>query len=168
MVNFCKYSDNSITEGSDDTECITTTASVTAYHDDDELVCDSLSETEEHHSTNNENSFHLSSFFQHPSSKGKSPLFTNAPNNGLKDIGNGFNGNCQSFSDQNIFRNTSRNKIPLKAIDLDSTADINHFVHANDRSVVRNITPGRVVSGYANREKTLKCNFNQFDCPANQ
>ena len=154
MVNFCKYSDTSITEGSDDAEPVT---GVTTCHNDDEFVCDSLSETE-HSPFNNERNFYSSNFFQSATNtKGKSLLFTAIPNNKLKDDKNMLYESSQSFGSQNVFRNISRNKTPLKAVDLDST-DVNHFLQANDRSVVRNITGGRVISGYASRENTFKFN----------
>ena len=160
MVNFCKYSDTSITEGSDDAEQITT--SVTTYHhhdDDDEFVCDSLSETE-HSPFNNEHSFYSSNLFpSSTSSKGKSLLFTAIPNNGVKGD-NMLYGSSQSLDSHNVFRNSSRNKRPLKAVDLDST-DVNHFLQANDRRVVRNTTAaGRVISGYASRDNAF-----QLDVP---
>ena len=158
MVNFSKYSDTSITEGSDDTEHITT-AVTTCHHDDDddEFVCDSLSETE-HSPFNNEHSFYSSNLFQSATnSKGKSLLFTAIPNNGVK--GDNMYESNQALDSQNVLRSTSRNKRPLKAVDLDST-DVNHFLQANDRSVVRNTTTGRVISGYASRDKAF-----QLDVP---
>lgn len=139
MVNFCKYSDTSITDSSDDAEHVTTTttAVTTCRDDDDEFVYDSLSETEHSPFNNNEHNFYSSMFFESTNTKGNSLLF-----DGL--------------------RNTPRSKIPLKAVDLDSTG-INHYLQANDRSLVRNITPHRVVSGYASRDKTLT---NRFNLPA--
>ena len=159
MINSCKYSDTSITEGSGDAEHITDTAAVTTYHDDDEFVSDSLSETE-HSPFNNEHRFYSSKFFQSATnSKGKSLLFTAIPNSGLKDDNIKLYESIQSCDSQNVFRNTSRNKIPLKAVDLELN-DVNHLLQANDRSVVRNMTAGRVISGYASREKVF-----QLDVP---
>ena len=158
MVNFSKYSDTSITEGSDDVEHITTAVATCHHDDDDEFVCDSLSETE-HSPFNNENSFYSSYLFQNATnSKGKSLLFTAISNNGVKDDNMLYESN-QLLDSQNVLRSTSRNKRPLKAVDLDST-DVNHFLQANDRSVVRNITTGRVISGYASRDKAF-----QLDVP---
>ena len=163
MVSFYKYSDTSITEGSDDVDHATTIATVTSHHDDDELVCDSLSETE--HSPFNHEQNLYSSFFQHTSTKGKSPLFTTTTSNGLNKGNITSDESGQVFGSQNIFRSTPRSKIPLKAVDLDSS-DIKHFLQSNDRSMVRNITLGGVVSGYtASKEESLICNVNHLDVP---
>lgn len=159
MVNYCKYSDTSITEGSDDVDHVTATTTVTSRHQD-ELVCDSLSETE-HSPFNHEQNFY-SSFFQHTSTKEKSPLFTTTPSNGLSKDNITLDESGQVLGSQSIY--TPRSKIPLKAVDLDSS-DIKHFLQINDRSMVRNITLGGVVSGYASREKSLICNVNHLDAP---
>ena len=167
MSTFCKYSDTSVTDGSDDVDHVTATATVISHHHHhhDELVCDSLSETE-HSPFNSEQKFY-SSFFQHTSStKGKSPLFTTLPSNGLNNDNIVLDENGQVIDSQSIFRNTPRNKIPLKAMDLDSS-DIKHYLQTNDRSMVKSITSGGVVSGYASREKSLICNVNHLDVSAN-
>ena len=162
MANLCKYSDTSITECSDDTEHVATTTGCTTRHsNDDEFVCDSLSETE-CSPFNNEPTFYSSKLFQGASTKGKSLLFTAIPNSHDNNV------TCQSSQSngsQSVFRSTYRHKTPLKAVDLDST-DFNHFLHANDRSVVRNITASGMISGYASRDKALRYNFNQLDVPA--
>lgn len=163
-VNFCKFSETSVTEGSNDVDHVNTTTAVTARHHDDELVCDSLSETE-HSPLTNERSFYSSTFLQHANTQAKSPFFTFTTKNGLNNDNHLLDGNSQIADSQGIFRNTLRNKMPLKAVDLDST-DVNHLLQANDRSVVRNITPGTVVGGYASREKTLRCDFNQLNALA--
>ena len=167
MSTFCKYSDTSITEGSDDVDHVTATATVTSHHDDDddELVCDSLSEAE-HSPFNNEQKFYSSIFHHTSSTKEKSPLFTTLPSNGLNSDNIVLDDNGQVIDSQSIFRNTPRNKIPLKAMDLDSS-DIKHYLQTNDRSMVRNITHGGVVSGYASKEKLLMCNVNRLDVPTN-
>ena len=159
MVNISKYPD---TEGSDDTEHVAVLTAKCNDEDDDEFVCDSLSETE-HAVSNNEHSFCSLSFYPHGSTKGKSPVFTNAPNNGLK--GN-FSRNSQSFDDQSFLSNACRNKIPLKAIDLDSTCCGNHILQANDRTVTRNNASSVLTGGYASRRETLRCDFDQLDVPA--
>ena len=162
MTNLCKYSDTSITEGSDDTEHVTITTGLTTHHsNNDEFVCDSLSETE-CSPFNNEHTFYSSKLIQGGSNEGKSLLFTAIPNSHDNNV---ICESSQSNGSQSVFRSTYRKKTPLKALDLDST-DVNHFLQANDRSVVRNITASGMISGYASRDKVLRYNFNQLDVPA--
>lgn len=156
MVSFCKYSDASMTEGSDDTDHVTTTTTAVTTCHDDEFVCDSLSETE--HSPFNNNHAFYSRFFQHTYTKEKFPLFT-IPNNGLND------NYMLDDEDSQTLNIQSRNKFPLKAVDLDSS-NSNHYLQANDRSMVRNNTPDKVISGHASREQMMRCDYNHPNIPA--